>query len=142
MTSLDDSHSRTHEWTIRLIAGMHFIRLIFLQTIMMIIILSFNRTFTISDIVPVLIFIPIVILDFLIGFYILDGSATAITFSTIYATFIFLPNIFRLIFPFYLDILTIPFYSSFVELLLVMFMGILRLNIEWVRDPSDTSSLW
>lgn len=142
MTTVDEFQSRVQVWTIRLIAAMHFIRLIFLQTIMLILILTFNRTFTISDIIPVLYFIPIVILDFLIGFFILRGKTMAILFSTIYATIIFLPNILRLFFPFYLDIISIPFYSSFIELLSVMFMGILWVNREWVRDPSDTSSLW
>ena len=99
--------------------------------------LTRNRTFTVIDIIPILIFIPIVMLDFLVGFLILRGKTAAILLSTIYATLIFLSNFLRLIFPFYFDMMTIPFYSSFMELLLLMFMGILWLNSEWVRDPPD-----
>ena len=135
--AIDGSQSRVYVWTIILIAGMHFIRLFFLQTFQLILVLTFNRTYTITDIFPLLIFIPIVILDFLVGFYILRGKTPAILLSTLYASVIFLPNILRLIFPFSLDFMSIPFYSSFVELLLVVFMGILWLNKEWVRDPAD-----
>ncbi len=135
--AVDGTQSRVQVWTIGLIAGMHFIRLISLQTFVLILIFTFNRTFTIIDIIPVLILIPIVILDFLVGFYIVKGKLYAILVSTIYATFIFLFNILRLIHPISFDILSISFYSSFVELLLVMFLGIITLNREWVRDSAD-----
>ena len=135
--AVDGTQSRVQVWTIGLIAGMHFIRLISLQTFVLILIFTFNRTFTIIDIIPVLIFIPIVILDFLVGFYIVRGKTPAIFLSTIYATYISFPRILRLILPFSFDIMSIVFYSSFVELLLVMFMGILWLNREWVRDSAE-----
>ena len=136
MTVENESYSQHQLWSIRLVAGMHFTRLIAILYATSSNIYMFVSGFMFDPLLLTVI-TPIIILELLFGFLIILRKTIAIYPATIY-TFIFLFVTYILVNASPYNLFSyILFYPTLIESLLIGFLGIMWIKGEWVHNDSD-----
>ena len=125
-------------WTYRLIAGMHFLRLLGLLTVVLLMIFEYALYSTGFDPLLLTSSLPLIILDFLFGFLILMRENKVIIPVTIYVSIIGIPFLLMsLVMPPLPIAISLLGYSFSIESILIAVLGLMWIKREWVYENSD-----
>ena len=142
MSNRNEQEQWPDTWKYRLLAALHFLRVVGLLTVLLVEIFGYAIYSTSIDPLALVGFPPMIYLDLLFGFLILvRKKITNLLYLllpvVIYVTLLGFPFLMMsLVSPIPLFISLLGF-SFVIEMFLIAFLGLLWLKREWVNQPSD-----